>query len=65
MIKEAQAGLLERFIRSQDAEAFTLITRQYARMVYGTCIRITGNEDRAADVTQETFFHLAKHGLFD
>ena len=52
MTTDAQTGLLDRFIRSQDAEAFALITRQYAGMVYGTCIRITGNEDRAADATR-------------
>jgi DNA-directed RNA polymerase specialized sigma24 family protein len=61
MNTNAQTGLLEQFICSQDADAFVRITRQYAGLVYGTCIRITGNADRAADATQETFFHLAKH----
>ena len=61
MICDQEASLLERFVRNQDPEAFALIARHYAGMVYGTCIRITGNEERAADVTQETFFHLVTH----
>jgi len=61
MSTDTQAGLLNRFIHTHDTEAFAVITRQYAGMVYGTCIRITGNQERAADAAQETFFHLAKH----
>jgi RNA polymerase sigma factor (sigma-70 family) len=59
---EAEQALLRRFASSGDPQAFSVIARHYAGLVYGTCLRITGNEERAADTAQETFFHLARHG---
>ena len=56
-----EAMLLERYARSGDAEAFSEIVRQYAGIVYGTCQRILGDRELAADATQETFFQLVKH----
>ncbi len=53
--------LLERYKRNGDAEAFSEIVRQYAGMVYGTCQRILGDPEQAADAAQETFFQLVKH----
>jgi RNA polymerase sigma factor (sigma-70 family) len=58
---ESETSLLRRFLQGGDADAFAQITHQYAGLVYGTCRRITGNPDQAADATQETFFHLLKH----
>jgi RNA polymerase sigma factor (sigma-70 family) len=55
-----EALLLERYARLGDAEAFSEIVRQYAGLVYGTCQRILGDRDLAADAAQETFFQLVK-----
>ncbi len=59
---EAEQALLRRFVGSGDPQAFSIIARHYAGLVYGACLRVTGNEERAADTAQETFFHLARHG---
>lgn len=56
-----EAILLERYAHSGDAEAFSEIVRQYAGVVYGTCQRILGDREMAADAAQETFFQLVKH----
>jgi RNA polymerase sigma-70 factor (ECF subfamily) len=56
-----EAILLERYKRYGDAEAFSEIVRQYAAMVFGTCQRILGDREQAADAVQETFFQLVKH----
>lgn len=56
-----EAMLLERYARRGDAEAFSEIVRLYAGMVYGTCRRILGDPEQAADAAQETFFQLVKH----
>lgn len=61
MTTEIKSGLLQRFSQSGDAEAFAQITRQYAGMVYGTCLRITGNQEAAADAAQDTFFEFLKN----
>ena len=61
MMTEIEAGLLQRFLRARDAEAFAHITRRHAGMVYGTCLRITGNREAAADAAQETFFEFLKN----
>ncbi len=55
------ARLLRRLAQSGDPEAFSEITRLYTGMVYGTCLRITGSQEHAADAAQETFYHLLKH----
>jgi len=57
---ESESVLLERFVGTGDTEAFAQIVRQYAGLVYGTCLRILVDADRAADATQETFFQLMK-----
>ena len=48
-------------IRGPEADAFAAIVRLYGGMVYGTGLRITGDAHHAADVTQETFFHLLQN----
>jgi len=53
-------ALLMRYSRTGDAEAFAQLVQRYARMVYGTCLRITGNSQEAEDVTQECFLELAR-----
>jgi len=57
---ENEASLLDRFRGSGDIDAFAQITRLYADMVYGTCVRITGDREAAADATQDTFFALLR-----
>jgi RNA polymerase sigma-70 factor (ECF subfamily) len=60
MMAESESVLLERFAGG-DAEAFAQIVGRYAGLVYGTCLRVLADADRAADATQETFFHLTKN----
>ena len=57
---ESESALLQRFVGTGDTEAFAQIVRRYAGLVYGTCLRILADADRAADATQETFFQLMK-----
>jgi len=57
---ENESALLQRFVGTGDTEAFAQIVRQYAGLVYSTCLRILADGDRAADATQETFFQLMK-----
>jgi len=61
MMAESESVLLERFAGQGDAEAFAEIVGRYAGLVYGTCLRILADADRAADATQETFFQLTKN----
>jgi RNA polymerase sigma factor (sigma-70 family) len=60
MMSEHETILLRQFAKTGDAEAFSEITRHYAGMVYGTCLRVTGDAERARDATQDTFFQLLK-----
>jgi RNA polymerase sigma-70 factor (ECF subfamily) len=57
---DSESALLERFVGTGDTEAFAQIVRRYAGLVYGTCLRVLADMDRAADATQETFFQLMK-----
>lgn len=52
--------LLERFARRGDAEAFSEILRRHAGMVYGACLRVLEDGDKASDAAQETFFQLLR-----
>jgi RNA polymerase sigma-70 factor (ECF subfamily) len=52
---EAEAsGAVER-ARSGDNEAFRLLVEQYGRAIFRLAYRMTGNEEDAEDVVQETF----------
>ena len=53
---ETDTILVQRMVSQGDAEAFSVIMRRYAGMVYGTCLRVLGNDAQAADVVQETIF---------
>ncbi len=55
---ESEFILLRRFSVNGDAEAFTEIVKQHAPLVYGVCLRILGNKDKAADAVQDTFLQL-------
>jgi RNA polymerase sigma-70 factor (ECF subfamily) len=41
-----------------DAAAFERIYKLHSRRVYGLCLRMTGNQAQAEDLTQEAFLHL-------
>jgi len=57
---ESENILLQRFARTGDAEAFSEIVRCYAGLVYGACLRVLQDQNKAADVVQETFFQLLR-----
>lgn len=50
---------LQNWIRERDANAFKSLTLKYSGMVYATCLRVTGNQSEAEDLTQECFETLA------
>lgn len=53
-VAPASPGLLER-IRSGDREAAERMAEEHYRRLYAFLYRFTGDPDRAADLTQETF----------
>ncbi len=57
---ENQNILLRRFALTNDAQAFSQLVQRNSGLVYGTCRRILGNPDKAADAAQETFFQLLR-----
>jgi len=61
MTTETEVTQLLRLVRNGDAEAFAEISRLYAGMVFSTCLRITGDRERASDATQNTFYQLVKN----
>lgn len=58
---EAENVLLRRFVASGDSEAFAEIVHRHAGLVYGACLRILEDRDKAADAVQETFFQLLRN----
>jgi len=61
MMLENEVILLHRFARTGDAEAFSEVVRRHAGLVYGACLRILADRDRAADAVQDTFFQLLQN----
>lgn len=55
-------ALLDRYVRLHDEEAFAAIVKRYAGMVYHTTLRVLGDNARAEEVAQDTFFQLVKRG---
>lgn len=55
---DADLILLQRFAQSRDEEAFAAIVQRYADMVFATCRRVLGDQARAEEAAQETFFLL-------
>ena len=47
--------------RYGDREAFAEIYRAYETMVYNLALRLSGDPDRAADLTQEVFLRVYRH----
>ncbi|HUS72131.1 MAG TPA: sigma-70 family RNA polymerase sigma factor [Sedimentisphaerales bacterium] len=61
MMLENEVTLLHRFARTGDAEAFSEVVQRHAGLVYGACLRILADRDRAADAVQDTFFQLLQN----
>ena len=59
MSPESDSIQLQQWIRVRDADAFDRLAKRYAGIVFGTCLRITGNRPEAEDATQECFEALA------
>jgi RNA polymerase sigma factor (sigma-70 family) len=57
---EGDAALLRQYAKSQEPAAFEELSRRYAGVVYGTCLRITANVHDAEELTQDCFFELAR-----
>ena len=51
--------MLEEFKETGSNEPFEEIVRRYAAMVYGVCLRVTGDKHDAEDATQAVFLSLA------
>lgn len=45
-------------VERPDIEDFEGIYRRYSKRVYSLCLRMSGNEAEAQDLTQEAFLHL-------
>ncbi|OHB59600.1 MAG: hypothetical protein A2167_05060 [Planctomycetes bacterium RBG_13_46_10] len=58
---ESENILLQRFVAAGDAEAFSEIVKRHAGLVYGVCLRVLEDNDKAADVVQETFLQLLRN----
>lgn len=52
--------LLDLYISNRTPGAFLELVRRHSGLVYGTCLRITGNHQDAEDLTQECFFDLVR-----
>jgi RNA polymerase sigma-70 factor (ECF subfamily) len=52
---EAEAGGAVERARSGDSDAFRLLVEQRSRAIFRLAYRMTGNEEDAEDVVQETF----------
>jgi RNA polymerase sigma factor (sigma-70 family) len=53
--------LVRRYAATQDAEALAAIIHRHQSMVYGTCMRILGNNADAEDAAQECFLKLVRY----
>ena len=52
--------LLHRFVNLGDAEAFNVLARRHAGLVFQTCLRVLRNRTEAEDAAQETFHQLMR-----
>ena len=53
--------LLSQYVATQNADAFEELTRRYAGLVKGVCVRLLGNSHDAEEVAQECFLELARN----
>src|SRR5215471_15110697 len=57
---EVEAGGAVERAQSGDSDAFRLLVEQHSRVVFRLAFRMTGNEQDAEDVVQETFLRAYK-----
>jgi RNA polymerase sigma-70 factor, ECF subfamily len=57
---EVEAGGAVERARSGDSDAFRLLVEQHSRAIFRLAFRMTGNEEDAEDVVQETFLRAYK-----
>lgn len=57
--------LLEQFRQSGSNQPFEEIVRRYAAMVFGVCLRVTGDKHDAEDAVQAVFLSLALQAKTD
>lgn len=61
MMDDGSTQLLRQFVETRSDEAFRLLVREHAPMVFSTALRrLSGNRAAAEDVTQEVFCLLAR-----
>jgi len=53
-------ALLHQYASSRDTDAFAALVKRYAGLVYGACLRVTGNTHDAEDMSQDCFMELAR-----
>ncbi len=59
-IRNSELDLVERH-RAGDRTAFDEVYSQFAEMVWNVALRLTGDPDRAADLSQEVFLRIYRH----
>ena len=59
-VRDAELDLVERH-RSGDPSAFDEVYSQFAEMVWNLALRLAGDADRAADLSQEIFLRIYRH----
>ena len=57
---DSDAGLLERFVRGRDEDAFAALVARHGPMVLGVCRRLVGDSHAAEDAFQAVFVVLAR-----
>lgn len=59
-VRNAELDLVERH-RAGDSSAFEEVYSQFAEMVWNLALRLAGDSDRAADLSQEIFLRIYRH----
>jgi RNA polymerase sigma-70 factor (ECF subfamily) len=61
IVSDPDADLVDRWL-SGDEAAFELLVRRHERRVFGLVLRMLGDREEAAEVAQEAFLSLHRHG---